>query len=271
MNTMPEGKDKLAWNFYRNPRQPYDEFITHYILKPLKFEFVRKNYDRPLSKFIEEIPELSHHFTTVHGAGGEVWLAEIISQIEAVGTHNLYGFLDQVPTRSQAEVFLQRSGIPQPSLMEWIDYLKQWWFPYPATLRQLVEDDGDPNLNDMLAQLKAVRIANSNTLLEAVAEPASRQELAKQVGINPFDLLDLVHRADVSRLPYTSGGAVKRLWVMGYRSLDDLRKADPQDYANRIEAYFAAGGKGFSFDAKMNTILGFLKDARLAPKVVEVD
>jgi hypothetical protein len=57
---------------------------------------------------------------------------------------------------------------------------------------------------------------------------------------------------------------------MGYRSLAALRTADPQEYATRIEAYFAGGGKGTSFDAKMPTILGFLSDARHAPEVVEV-
>ena len=153
--------------------------------------------------------------------------------------------------------------------MEWLDYLKQWWFPYPATLRQLVEDDGDPLMNSVLAELKAVKIANSLTLLESAAEPPGRSELARQTGINEGTILDLVNRADVSRLPYTSGGAVKRLWVMGYRSLAALRTADPQEYAGRIEIFFATGGKGSTFDAKMSTILGFLQDARHAPEVVK--
>ena len=59
-----------------------------------------------------------HHFSTVHGAGGEVWLAETVSQIEATGIHNLFAFLERVSTRSQAQGFLKISGIPQPSLMD---------------------------------------------------------------------------------------------------------------------------------------------------------
>ncbi len=262
-------QDALAWNFYRNPRQPYDDFLINYIQKPMKLSFVKRDYDRPLAEFVREIPDLMHHFSTVHGPGGEVWLAETIGQIEAAGIHHLFPFLDQVSTRSKAEGFLIESGLPQPSLMEWIDYLKQWWFPYPATLRQLVEDDGDPLMNSVLAQLKTAKIANSLSLLEAAAEPPGRLELVRQTGINEGSILDLVHRADVSRLPYTSGGAVKRLWVMGYRSLAALRTADPQEYADRIEIFFATGGKGSTFDAKMSTILGFLQDARHAPEVVK--
>lgn len=270
MSTISSNTEPLAWNFYHNPRQPYDDFVAHYILKPMKFSFVQRYYERSLTEFVREASDVAHHFTTVHGAGGEAWLAEIINQIEKAGIHSLFAFLDRVVTQRQAQEFLETTGIAQPSLMDWMDYLKQWWFPYPATLRQLVEDDGDPLLHDVLSKLKADGIANSFTMLEVGAESTGREKLIGQMGIDGAYLLDLVHRADVSRLPYTSGGAIKRLWVMGYRSLAALRAADPNDYAVRIEAYFAAGGKGSSFDAKIASINGFLQDARLAPEVVKI-
>jgi len=257
------------WNFYKNPRHPYDDFLVHYILKLLKFTFVQKHYNRPLAAFVQELPELMHHFTTVFGPGGDTWFADAIARIENIGIHDLYAFLDRVATRAQAQSFLEISGVSQPSLMGLMDYLKQWWFPYPANLLQVVEK-GDPLLGPALAQLKAVKIANGFALLEAAAEPEGRLELARRVGIDAAILLDLVHRADVSRLPYTSGGAVKRLWAMGYRSLAAIRAADPQEYARRVEAYFAAGGKGTAFDAKMANILSFLQDARHAPDVVTI-
>ena len=249
VSILSKDQEPLAWNFYHNPRHPYDDFVSNYILKPLKYSFVQNHYDRPLSEFIRDLPDVMHHFSTVYGPGGDEWLAEIIRQIEANGIRNLYTFVDRVATRSRAQDFLNISGIPQPSLMDWMDYLKQWWFPYPATLRQLVEDDGDPHLQRALERLKAAKIANSMTLLEAAAESSKRMKLAEQMEINETYLLDLVHRADVSRLPYTSGGAVKRLWAMGYRNLAALRAADPREYATRIEAYFVAGGKGTTFDA----------------------
>jgi hypothetical protein len=263
--------ESLAWNFYHNPRQPYDEFVANYIFKPMKFTFVQKHYDRLLVEFVRELPDLMQHFITVYGPGGEVRLAETVERIEATGIDRLFPFLDRVATRSLAEDYLNVSGIPQENLMDWLDYLKQWWFPFPATLRQLVEDDGDPLMEEVLAKLKAGRIANSLTLLEAASEPQERAELARKLCIAEPVLMDLVHRADVSRLPYTSGGAVKRLWVMGYRSLADLRAADPQDYFIRIEAYFAGGGKGSTFDIKMPNIQGFLQNACHAPEVVRPD
>jgi len=269
MTSEPGKQPSPDWNFYKNPRHPYDDFVIHYLLKPLKYTIIRKHYNRPLAAFVHELPELMHRFSTVFGPGGTAWLAETIARIEQAGIHDLYAFLDRVSTRAQAETFLKVSGIPKPSLMGWMDYLKQWWFPYPASLLQVVEED-NPRLKPALAQMKAVKIANGFTLLEAAAEPGGRSELSRRVGIEAEVLLDLVHRADVSRLPYTSGGAVKRLWAMGYRSLDDIRRADPQDYAARVEAYFAAGGKGFAFDAKMPNILSFLQDARHAPQVVKI-
>jgi hypothetical protein len=56
---------------------------------------------------------------------------------------------------------------------------------------------------------------------------------------------------------------------MGYRSLAEIRQADPQDYARRVEAYIAADGKGSAFDAQMANILCFLQNARHAPEVVK--
>jgi hypothetical protein len=258
----------LAWNFYQNPRWSYDEFFPVYILKPLKFRFVQKYYNRALAEFAREAPELMHRFTTIQKPGGSAWFAETLGQIEKAGVSDLYGFLERVTTRSQAQAFLDISGIAQPDLMGWVDYVKQWWLPYPATLRQLVEE-GDPLLDALLGQLKGVKIANSMTLLEAAAEPGDRTALAQQLGIAVDLLSDLVHRADVSRLPYTSGGAVKRLWAMGYRSLSAIRAADLQEYAARVEVYFAAGGQGSTFDSKMTHILSFLKDARHTPEVVK--
>jgi hypothetical protein len=95
---------------------------------------------------------------------------------------------------------------------------------------------------------------------------AATEQTGRQLGIYEPGLLYLVHRADVSRLQNSSGGAVKRLWVMGYRCLEALRTADPQQYTLRIAVCFTAGGKGTTFDAKMTTIVGFLNDARHAPK-----
>lgn len=270
MSSASQVQDKLAWNFYRNPRWAYDDFVPNYILKPLKLRFIQRHYDRPLKDFVNELPELMHRFTTIPIPGGSAWFAETIKLVQKCNIKTLFVFLDEVATRAQAEGFLGVSGIPQPNLIGMMDYLKQWWFPYPATLRQLVQDD-DPVLLGVLAKLKAAKIANSLTMLDVVAEPQGRIELARKLGIAKADLLDLVHRADVSRLPYVSGGAVKRLWVMGYRSLTDIRTADPVDYSTRIEAFFAAGGKGTPFDARMSIIQGFLADARHAPMVVQMD
>ncbi len=269
MNANSDPQGTLTWCFYHNIRHPYDGFMTDYIFKPLKYSFVQKHYDRPLAEFVRELPEVTHRFSTVHGPGGEEWMTGIINQMELAGIDNLFPLLEQVSTQSKAQDFLAESGIEQPSLMEWIDYLKQWWFPYPATLRQLVDEDGDPLLQTTLVKLKEVKIANSFTLLEAASEGPARADLADRLHLDRFCLLDLVHRADVSRLPYISGGAVKRLWVMGYRSLADLCTVNPQDYSIRIHAYFENGGKGTTFDAKMSSIVGFLQDARHAAEVVK--
>ena len=256
-----------AWNFYHNPRQPYDDFLVEYIFKPMRLEVVRRNYNRALANFSAEISYLPHRLTHFYGLVGDDWFKEIIALIEAGGIHELYDFLAVAANRSQAQGYIAAAKIPQPSLMGWLEYLKGFWFPFPANLRQLV-DPGDPRVDKILVRLKTLKIANSLALLDAAADEKGRAWLASQAEIDADGLLDLVHRADVSRLPYVSGGAVKRLWAMGYRSLEAIRAADETEYQERITAYFAAGGKGWGFDAQLDNIRIFLRDAQLVPTVL---
>jgi hypothetical protein len=114
MNAIMVSEDPLAWNFYQNPRQPYDDFVPNYIHKPLKFSFVRKTHDRLLADFSNELPQLMHRMTTVHVGTDKNWFYKTVELLGKAGVNDLYSFLDLVPTRSQAQRFIKSAGIPQP-------------------------------------------------------------------------------------------------------------------------------------------------------------
>jgi hypothetical protein len=259
----------LTWNFYNNQKWPYDLFIRTYILKPMEYGFVKDYYDRSIGDFRYPAKTLERMISTLPlKPEGSAWFLTTLDAFERAGVRMLFAFIDLVATRKQAEELLQHTGLPLLHLMGTLDFFKQWWFPFGAQLRQLVEDS-DQSLIDQIAVLKKHGFAQGFKFLDSGRTRAGRKNLAGQTGIPDTIILDLVHRADVTRIPYVSGGTVKRMWAIGYNSLESLRSADPEEYFSRVSRYYASLHKANPFDARLEYIRDFLGDARRVPEVVE--
>jgi hypothetical protein len=257
------------WNFYNNDKWPYDKFIKTYILKTMEYGFVKEHYDRSLEDFRYPTKTLERCLSTLPlRPEGSAWFHSTLDAIEKAGVLALFQFMPRISTRKQAEGFIRGAGIPLPHLMGMVDFLKQWWFPFGAQLRQLV-DDSDQTLLDYLASLKNHGLSQGFALLDNGRTTEGRKKLTGKTGIPEAHILDLVNRADVTRIPYVSGGTVKRCWAIGYDSLEKLRKADPEEYFSRVSQYYASIHKVIPFDAKLEYIRGFLNDAKRSPVVVE--
>jgi hypothetical protein len=82
-------------------------------------------------------------------------------------------------------------------------------------------------------------------------------------------ILDFGHRADITRLPFTSGRIVNQLWSIGYTSLQQLRSADPEQFFERVNEYYSSYGKGKPFDSTAEGVKGFIEAAGRLPTVVQ--
>ncbi len=257
------------WNFYGNDKWPYDLFMRTYILKTMEFCFVSEHYDRPIKEFHYPVKMLEIMLSTLpRRPEGIAWFTTILDEIEKAGLQTVFQFINNVATRRQAEGFLQRTGISLPYLMGVLDFFKQWWFPFGAQLRQLVEDS-DQHLIGPLACLKQQGYAQGFKLLDIGRTCEGRRTLSEQTGIPEEILLDLVNRADVTRIPYVSGATVKRMWAIGYDSLQKLQKTSPMEYFSRVSQYYASMQKPIPFDAKLEYIRNSLSSAQRMPVVVE--
>jgi len=258
-----------VWNFYNNPKWPYDLFVRTYILKTFDYGFVKEHYDRPLNEFRYPAKTIEVMLSPLPvKPEGSTWLFTTLDSIERGGIRMLFQFIDRVSSRKQAEGFLSQTGIPRNALMATLDFFKQWWFPYGAQMRQLV-DDTDQTLIEAITELKGHGYAQGFKLLDAGRTKVGRNSVIEQTGINEAIVLDLVRRADVTRIPYVSGGMVKRIWTIGYGSLEKLRNADPNEYFARISQYYSSQHKASPFDARLEHIRDFLENVRRAPIVVE--
>lgn len=258
-----------SWNFYHNPKWPYDLFFRTYILKTFEFGFVKERYDRPIGDFRYPVKTLERMISTLPvKPEGSAWFSTTLDALEKAGVRRLFLFINTVATRNQAQGFIQQTGIPLLHLMGVLDFFKQWWFPYGAQLRQLV-DDTDQSLIYQIPVLKQRGFSQGFKLLDIGRTRQGRRNLAEQAGIPEEILLDLVHRADVTRIPYVSGGTVKRMWTIGYDGLEKLRNADPNEYFARISHYYTSQHRASPFDARLEYIRDFLGDVQRAPVVVE--
>jgi hypothetical protein len=221
---------------------------------------VRQNHDLTLSHLRENVIGRSESWARFLPA---------LSKIEQTGIEWLFEFLDAVSTREQAERLMEQTGITRAEMTDLLDFIKRRWFiPQSVQLRQLF-DTCDRTLFKHFETLKQHKVANSYALLEQGRTKAGRRTLAAATGVPEVVILDFVHRADITRMPWVGGRMVKQLWSIGYTSLEQVGNADPEEYLERIDEYYRHHGKGKPFDLTPKTARGLIEAARRLPTVVE--
>jgi hypothetical protein len=249
------------WFIEGNPRWPYEKYVRTYFVKPLRYQWVRTKHDLTLAKLRQ---------TAIEPFESRARLLPTVQKLEQAGYQRLFEFLDAVPTLEQIERLMEQTGIDRDDMEAWLDFVKRRWFiPQTVQLRQLF-DTSDETLFAHFETLKRHKVANSFVLLERGHTQAGRVALAAQTGVPEAVILDFVHRADITRLPWVGGRMVKQLWALGYTSLQQLRSADPQQYFQRMQAHYRSLGTNKPFDATPKTARGLIKAARRLPTLVEI-
>ncbi len=88
---------------------------------------------------------------------------------------------------------------------------------------------------DLAAKMKAEGITNTDQLLEAAGKVGPRRELAKKLGINGSELLELVNRADLARIKGIGDAYANLLEDAGVDSVKELAHRVPANLHERME------------------------------------
>ncbi len=88
---------------------------------------------------------------------------------------------------------------------------------------------------DLAAKMKAEGITNTDQLLEAAGKAGPRRELAKKLGINGSELLELVNRADLARIKGIGDAYANLLEDAGVDSVKELAHRVPANLHERME------------------------------------
>jgi hypothetical protein len=195
-------------------------------------------------------------------------MAANLERLETLQVGTYSGLVDQVASREQCTMFLQRTGFGFERLVETLNYLFRWVLPFKTPVREFVDADSVTSVA-YLEMLKKQRIRSNLDLLEAGRAAAGRVQLSNTTGIPVEYLTALVHRADISRLAFVRGKTVKHLCGGGYDSLEKIARADLTEMEEKMDAYYRTLGKSSADFRSVIPLSWMIGGAKTLPRFVE--
>jgi len=183
-----------------------------------------------------------------------------------IGTYS--ELVDQVGSREQCLAFLQRTDFDFDQLVQTLNYLLRWVFPFKNPVREFIDPDRviEANYLDLLKQHK---IGSNLDLLETGRTNAGRFQLSSVTEIPLLFVTGIVHRADISRLVYVRGKTVKHLCGGGYDTLEKIAGANLAEMEDRMDAYYRTLGKSLADFKAVIPLAWMIGGAQILPRVLK--
>jgi len=265
---MPKPID-TAWAFSKPSQKvqwPYNRWYNAHIRKRTRYGYVREHWDRQISE-LQTLARLKAEKRDPVSVRLSDEDRDVFRRIGKAGVETLMDFLDRVATQDQAAAFCAEARLAPDELVTILRKVYRY-LPQGAQMRQLVAKD-DP-VYPYLGHLTSRRLGHSLALLEVARTREGRTSLAAEAAIPEDDLLDLVLRADLTRLHLMGGGMIRTQWALGYRGLDALQKAEPEDYYAACVAHYELASGGMPFDFTMGNVEAHIARMRDAVSIVEL-
>jgi len=196
--------------------------------------------------------------------------AEMIAAFERLHTAGIRDWADllvKVATREQCEAFVAGGALDFEHLIQVLNYLLRWGFPFYTATRELCDPENRQEM-DAYITLKQQKLMCSFDLLEQGRTAEMRHELAQQTGLSLDFVSALVQRADLARLPYVRRKTILPLCGAGYDTLARIAAAELGQMEADMEAYFRARGKDWA-DYKSVIVLRLMVAwARALPSII---
>jgi len=245
---------------------PYNKWWKANIGKRIIYGFVREAWDRDIAEMSTlEILAAEKDSPT------PVWLSQedraVLRRISNTGVERLMQFLDMVQSLEKAKQFCDKAGITADELKSLLRKVHKY-LPFGAQMRQLVEKD-DLEFQGYVDQLISRKLGYSFALLEIGRTREGRKQLSRDSVIPEPAVLDLVKRADLTRLSLMGGGMIRQSWAIGYKGLSDLKEATPDEYYARCREYYDRTSKGKPFDLTLKMANGHIARMKQAADLIE--
>ena len=246
----------------------YEELIPQ-LLDVLDYPFVRDLYNHTMDQ-AAAYSELLRHGYRQNGREA-VFIREVSADfriLSAQGVRDYEDLVRKIDSRTKCEVFLQATGIPFEALIQMLNYLFRWVLPFRCPVRELL-DAGEEPMSAALVQLRLCRVRSNLDVLENCRTGSGRAALASKTGMVESFMLDLAHRADISRLAYVRGKTVNHLCRGGSDTLEKISNADLRQMEADMAAYYATLGKTLADFRAVIPLDWMIGGARVLPRVIE--
>ena len=244
----------------------YEELIGK-IRQVLSYSFVQKNYNKKL-KGVRRLSESMLNFEK----GGKLSeystrVSKTLRQLEIFGIKDINELIDTVEEPGECENFVAYSNIPFRDLVVLLNCLFRWILPFSRPIRDFIDSDESLHLN-YLASMRKRGIRYNLDLIDQCRTSSGRDSMSVLADVPRDFILTLLHRTDISRIPYVRGKTVAIFNSAGYKTLDSIANTTVEKMIPKLEKALESEGKKFSrsfIDPE-----GAIAQAAVLPKLVEL-
>lgn len=255
-------KKKTLWHYEKLIAKILDvleySFVQEYYAHDMReagiyAEKIRQGY-RQNDREAEFVAEITKHF----------------KKLSLLGIRNYQDLVERVNTKANCEKFLQETEFSFEALIQVLNFLFRWVLPFKTPIKELVDTIPQTNTTH-LEIFKKQKIRSNLDVLETFRSKMGRKIFATETGIDELYILELTHRADISRLAYVRGKTIMHLSGGGYNTLNKLANAEMDKMEADMTAYYESIGKSFADFKAVIPLDWMIGGAKVLPKIVEAE
>lgn len=247
----------------------YDDLIEK-LLNIFDYDFIQNNYNHTIAEAVNFSERVRRGY--LQNGKETAFISEITTafeQLETLGIETCLDLVQRVSTKEKCRRFVEETGFPFEGLIQLLNYLFRWVLPFKIPVKELVDTFDQLAPND-LKTLKRHKLSSNLDVLEQCRTALGRAAVANRTGLGTSFLLELTHRADISRLAYVRGKTIRHLCGGGYDTLDKIARADLNTMEADMTAYYQVLGKTFSDFKTVIPLDWMIGGAGILPRLVEV-
>lgn len=228
------------------------------------FPFVHQAFNFSMPELIEYTQRLLGGDSRGRYTEYQAQLVGVFTGLHQIGVKDVLELVSRTETREQLELFVQQTGMEAKGVVSALKYLVYWLIPGEKYLSGLVRPEDD--IRAAIKVLGETGIRTNLQLLQKGITPEGRKELAESSGLPEEVIVELVNRADFSRLPWASKATISNIIGAGYGSLAKLAGADPEQLYAAFFSYGVSIGKNLKLG---NEIENSYRIAKIVPVLVQ--
>lgn len=247
-----------------SPVPTYDVLIDR-LKVSLSYPVVRKAYAHSMPEAAEYAQRLLGDDPKQRYGKWLAWLQKTFATLDKAGIKDYQDLVERLGSEAELEAFTLKTKIPSGEIIGILKYLLYWVLPGKKDLNQLIiATDTQRKANN--AVLKTIGVRSNLDLLEKGASLAGRKSLAAESGLPLEYVTEIVHRADISRMPWYNGKTINHFMGAGYPTLASMAQASVQQMTEDVLRYGQSIGKNLKFGVEADS--GAIV-SRVLPKIVE--